>query len=594
MLRRPLSRVLASSRPTTTPRVLAPRTATAAVRMSSSSSIPHSFVPKPLEAGQDHPSYISSATKDLTSFFTSPRFERLQRPYSPLSVLSARGSVPQTVPHTTHSATLLWEILNRNFAAGKATLTMGAIDPVQQSQMIREGLEVVYVSGWATSSTFVRDGAEVGPDLGDYPYTSVPAQVERMRKAQAVQDRREWDEVIAAHEEGKVKNDFKSYIRPIIADGDHGHGGLGSVMKLTKLFAEAGASAVHFEDQLHGGKKCGHQAGKVLVATSTHISRLIAARFQWDVMSCPAILIARTDSESAKLIDSDVDPADHEFILGIVPPTNDPEFRPLAETLLNAERAGASGAEIDKLEREWTENYPLLTLDHAITDALTATGWSADKIESEYTAKTRDMSNPSKHAFATRTLGVDVKWDSLAPRTREGYFHFQGGLSAAIKRANAFAKYADLLWVETKTPDVQVARQISTGVRGPNGEKKMMVYNLSPSFDWTKHGFTTESLKSFTTELGQLGFVLQLISLAGLHLSAASSCEFVRSYLTSGMEAYVRLVQKKEKELGTDVLTHQRWSGARVVDRVLGAVASGNSGVSAMGEGSTEASFHEK
>lgn len=181
-------------------------------------------------------------------------------------------------------------------------------------------------------------------------------------------------------------------------------------MKLIKLFAESGASAVHLEDQLHGGKKCGHQAGKVLVPTSTHITRLIAARFQLDILESTMLLIARTDSESGKLISSSIDSADHEFIMGTTKVEGEIG---LAETLDKAERAGKSGSAIDRLEKEWMDAHPLVTFDQAVQDAIASSASVQDKenLRQKYLKGTTGKSNSEARAAAKEILGFDVVWD---------------------------------------------------------------------------------------------------------------------------------------------------------------------------------------
>jgi isocitrate lyase len=273
------------------------------------------------------------------------RWTGITRPYTAEDVLRLRGSI--TIQHTlaTLGAKRLWESMNRL----PYVQALGALTGNQALQQVKAGLPAIYLSGWQVAADANLAG-QMYPDQSLYPANSVPAVVKRINQCLQRADQ-------IHRSEGR--NSINWYV-PIVADAEAGFGGPLNAFELMKAMIEAGAAGVHFEDQLAAEKKCGHLGGKVLVPTSQFIKTLVAARLAADVLDVPTILIARTDADSAKLLLSDIDERDRQFMTG--------------------------------------------------------------------------------------------------ERTPDGFHRLGGGLDQAIARGLAYAPYADLLWCETSTPNLDEAR----------------------------------------------------------------------------------------------------------------------------------------
>lgn len=235
------------------------------------------------------------------SWSNDARWHGIKRPYSAEQVAKLGGSVKIEYTLARLGATRLWDLLHRE----TCVTALGALTGNQAVQQVQAGLKAIYLSGWQVAADANLSG-QTYPDQSLYPADSVPAVVRRINSALL-----RADQIQTQTGEGNVH-----WLAPIVADAEAGFGGNLNAFELMKMMIEAGAAAVHFEDQLSSAKKCGHLGGKVLVPTREAIDKLVAARLAADVLDVPTIIVARTDADAATLLTSDIDERDRAFIHG--------------------------------------------------------------------------------------------------------------------------------------------------------------------------------------------------------------------------------------------------------------------------------------
>ncbi len=233
---------------------------------------------------------------------TSPRWQGIKRGYTAEDVLKLKPSIDVKYSIAEKGSDRFW----RQLKSESYVNALGAMTGAQAVQMVKAGLKAIYMSGWQVAADANLSG-QTYPDQSLYPANSVPQLVKRINNALMRAD------LIEASE---GKSTVEDWYAPILADAEAGFGGPLHAFELMKSMIEAGAAAVHFEDQLASEKKCGHLGGKVLVPTSQFIRTLTAARLAADVCGVPSCIVARTDALAATLLTSDIDTYDRQFITG--------------------------------------------------------------------------------------------------------------------------------------------------------------------------------------------------------------------------------------------------------------------------------------
>jgi len=251
------------------------------------------------------------------------------------------------------------------------------------------------------------------------------------------------------------------------------------------------------------------------------------------------------------------------------------------ESLADAMRA--------KTDSDWEKRSGCMTFPDAVAHAMKAKGQDA----TEWLNKSRKMSITQLRDAAAKAGFPDIHFDWDKARSVEGYYRIKGCTEFCIERAIQWTPYADAIWMETGKPILAQATKFAKEVREA-APHQMLAYNNSPSFNWDASGMTEAQMETFIWDLAKLGYCWQFITLAGFHCDALSIDNFAKAYATGGMRAYVELIQREERKHGVETLTHQKWSGSELVDKMGNIVSGGLSSTGIMSAGVTETQFAAK
>ena len=575
--------------------------------------------------------------RETEDWFKSARFDGITRLYAARHVVEQRGTIRNDYTVACAAAEAFYTRLRQLFAERRSITTFGPYSPGQAVVIKRMGIEAIYLGGWAVSARG-SDSEDPGPDLASYPLSQVPNEAAALVRALLAADRNQQylrSRMTDAQRESTPSVDFRPFI---IADADTGHGGDPHVRNVIRRFVEAGVPGYHIEDQRPGTKKCGHQGGKVLVAEDEQIKRLNAARFQLDIMKVPGIIVARTDAVSASLIEGRGDERDQPFIIGAtnvdLPPYKvcylalmkhlhdagvdaaigyrlyavaDEEYAEanawlggaglldvvpaIAEELRQAGHATGDDVFDEVVTRfldAWETAAGLDTYGEAVAGILEYRSSQGERFEMTVDQWRTFAGHASLHQAQTRAtaLEVEIDWDCELARTPEGFYAIRGGIPYAIAKSLAAAPHADLLWMETKTANLDDARQFADAIHAEFPEK-MLAYNLSPSFNWDTTGMSDSDMRRFPEELASLGFVFNFITYGGHQIDGLAAEEFATALGQDGMLALARL-QRKFRLLDSPYRTPQTLAGGPRLDAALAASSARTATTKAMGRESTQ------